>query len=95
MSTSTSPKSSTTEGIPGADSGNSNPREATRGLPMRSRTRAWYLLLVVPMIGTLIPSIYNKKDPTLIGIPFFYWYQLLVVVVGAVLTAIVYFATRD
>jgi hypothetical protein len=32
--------------------------------------RVWYLLLVVPMLGTLIPPIYNTKDPTLIGIPF-------------------------
>jgi hypothetical protein len=29
------------------------------------------------MFGTLIPPIYNTKDPTLIGIPFFYWYLLL------------------
>jgi hypothetical protein len=28
------------------------------------------------------------------GIPFFYWYQLLCVIIGAVLTAIVYFATE-
>jgi hypothetical protein len=27
------------------------------------------------------------------GIPFFYWYQLLWVVIGALLTAVVYFAT--
>jgi hypothetical protein len=27
--------------------------------------------------------------------PFFYWYQLGWVIVGAILTAIVYFATRD
>ncbi len=29
------------------------------------------------------------------GIPFFYWYQLLWVIIGAVLTAIVYFRTED
>jgi hypothetical protein len=27
--------------------------------------------------------------------PFFYWYQLLWVIIGAALTAIVYFATED
>jgi Protein of unknown function (DUF3311) len=57
------------------------PSNADRGCgavaPERARTRVWYLLLVVPMIGTLIPPIYNTKDPTLIGIPFFYWYLLL------------------
>jgi hypothetical protein len=34
----------------------------------RSR-RNWYWLLVVPMVGLLIPPIYNHADPTLIGIP--------------------------
>jgi hypothetical protein len=28
-------------------------------------------------------------------LPFFYWYQLLWIIIGAVLTAIVYFATED
>jgi hypothetical protein len=29
------------------------------------------------------------------GIPFFYWFQLFWVIVSAVLTAIVYFATSE
>jgi hypothetical protein len=28
------------------------------------------------------------------GMPFFYWYQLLWVIIGAILTAIVYFVTE-
>jgi hypothetical protein len=28
------------------------------------------------------------------GIPFFYWYQMLWVLISAVFTAVVYFATR-
>jgi hypothetical protein len=59
-----------------------------------ARTRVWYLLLIVPMVGTLIPSIYNSKDPTLIGIPFFYWYLLLWVPVTVVCMLIIYRATR-
>jgi hypothetical protein len=31
----------------------------------------------------------------LLGIPFFYWFQLLWVFVSAVFTAIIYFATTD
>jgi hypothetical protein len=54
----------------------------------------WYLLFVVEFVLIIWPSFYNSLDPTLIGIPFFYWYQLLVVIIAAVLTAIVYFATR-
>jgi hypothetical protein len=60
----------------------------------RPRVRVWYLLLVVPMIGTLIPPIYNTKDPTLIGIPFFYWYLMLWVPVTVVCMLIVYRVTR-
>ena len=43
------------------------PSNADRGggavAPERARTRVWYLLLVVPMIGTLIPPIYNTEGP--------------------------------
>lgn len=74
------------------------PSNADRGhgtvAPERARTRVWYLLLVVPMIGTLIPPIYNTKDPTLIGIPFFYWYLMLWVPVTVAIMVIVYRVTR-
>ncbi len=33
---------------------------------------------------------YAKTDPTFIGIPFFYWYQMLWVLVSTVLTMIAY-----
>jgi hypothetical protein len=55
----------------------------------------WYLLFVVEFLMIIWPPLYNSVEPPLIGIPFFYWYQLLVVLIGAVLTAVVYFATKD
>jgi hypothetical protein len=54
------------------------------------RTRRWYWLLVIPLIGTLIPPIYNVEDPTLIGLPFFYWYQLLWVPLSVLVTLTVH-----
>jgi hypothetical protein len=42
----------------------------------------------------LWPPFFNRVEPSLGGIPFFYWYQLLWVLIGAILTAIVYFATE-
>jgi hypothetical protein len=48
--------------------------------------------LVVP---ALCNPFYNRAEPYWMGIPFFYWFQLLLVIVAAVLTAIVYFATED
>lgn len=74
------------------------PSNADRGgeavAPERARTRVRYLLLVVPMIGTLIPPIYNTKNPTLIGIPFFYWYLMLWVPVTVLCMLIVFRFTR-
>jgi hypothetical protein len=58
------------------------------------RTRWWYALLVLPFIGLLYPPLYAKHDPTLFGFPFFYWYQFAWVIAAAVLTVVVYFATR-
>ena len=56
--------------------------------------RAWYLLLVLPVAGTLIPQIYNRTDPALFGLPFFYWYQLAWVPVTAALLGVVVIATK-
>jgi len=55
----------------------------------------WYLLFVLQVIGVIWPPFYNMAEPSFIGLPFFYWYQLGFVIVGAVLTAIVYFATEE
>ena len=55
----------------------------------------WYLLLLVQFVAVLWPPFYNRVEPSLVGLPFFYWYQLLWVILGAILTAIVYFATKD
>jgi len=55
--------------------------------------RSWLLLLLlIPFIAMLWPPFYNFRDPALFGIPFFYWFQLLWVIITAILTAIVYFA---
>jgi hypothetical protein len=60
---------------------------------MKRRPYRWYALLVLPFAGTLLPWIYNRAEPQLFGLPFFYWYQLAWIVVTAVLLGIVAFAT--
>ena len=55
----------------------------------------WYLLFVIQFALALWPPLYNRIEPTWMGMPFFYWFQLALVIVGALLTAIVYFATAD
>jgi len=41
------------------------------------------LLLLVPYAAMLWVPYYNRIEPELAGIPFFYWYQLLWIVIGA------------
>ena len=55
----------------------------------------WYLLFGIEFVAVLWPPFYNKAEPSWIGLPFFYWYQLLWVGISAVITAVVYLATRD
>lgn len=61
----------------------------------RSSRVWWYLLLVIPFIAMLWVSSYVSLSPEIGGIPFFYWYQFLWVLITGVLTAVVYFATED
>ncbi len=53
------------------------------------------LLLLLPLIAVLVPEFYNFAHPSIGGMPFFYWWQLLWVAGVAVCTAIVYLATRS
>ena len=55
----------------------------------------WRLLLLVPLIGTLVPSLYNQRTPVLAGVPFFYWYQMLWIGISVACTIVVYRATRS
>ncbi len=54
---------------------------------------AWLLLL--PLLGTLIPEIYNRTSPSIGGMPFFYWYELAWIPVSVACTLAVYLATRE
>jgi Protein of unknown function (DUF3311) len=72
------------------------PPPASRGgRPRRSDRSAWNWLLLVPLVVTLIPPLYNRTTPRLIGVPFFYWYQLVIISVGVVCTYLVYRRTRS
>jgi len=58
----------------------------------RTERRTWLrVFLIIPFIVLLYPPFYNHNDPTFIGIPFFYWFPLLWVIITAILTAVLYF----
>jgi Protein of unknown function (DUF3311) len=62
--------------------------------PHREQRTGLYWLFLIPIAATLLPWIFNSRSPELIGIPFFYWYQLLWVPLTVILTVWVYRATR-
>ena len=53
------------------------------------------LLLLLPLVAVLVPEFYNFAHPSIGGMPFFYWWQLMWVAGVAVCTGIVYLATRS
>ena len=53
------------------------------------------VLLSAALIGTLWVPFYNYLTPKLGGFPFFYWYQAVWILLGAALTTVVYFVTRE
>jgi hypothetical protein len=57
------------------------------------RSRLRYLprfILLLPLLAMMWVSSYNRIEPELAGIPFFYWYQILWVLIGAGLVLMVY-----
>jgi Na+/proline symporter len=61
---------------------------------VRGHRRLWYGLLLAPFVALLWVPFYARKTPELFGFPFFYWYQFLWVLVSALITLLVYLATR-
>jgi hypothetical protein len=56
----------------------------------RTGSKWWLLLLLLPYLGLLYPSIYARLQPELWGFPFFIWYQFLWVFIAVAITAVVY-----
>jgi hypothetical protein len=48
------------------------------------------LILVIPFLVVLWVPSYNRLEPALGGVPFFYWYQLAWILIGAALVLAVY-----
>ena len=61
----------------------------------RLNMRPVNLLLLIPLIGTLPPMFYNRVNPRLGVMPFFYWYQLIWIPISVTVTYIVYRSTKD
>ncbi len=54
----------------------------------------WHWLLAVPVVLPLLTPLYNRTEPNLLGLPFFYWAQLALSGLSILITSVVYLATR-
>lgn len=52
------------------------------------------LLLLVPLLMLVTPW-FNFDKPRVLGLPFFYWFQFVFVIIGVVSVALVYVFTKD
>jgi len=52
-----------------------------------------YVLLLLPFVAMLWVPTYAAGAPALGGIPFFFWYQFVWVIISALLTGLVYKVT--
>ena len=57
---------------------------------LKGRFRPVHLLLVIPYVFLLWVPSYNRVEPSLWGVPFFYWYLLAWIPFGALLLIPVY-----
>ncbi|GAB0116978.1 DUF3311 domain-containing protein [Acidisoma sp. 7E03] len=58
--------------------------------PSRPRASLWRVLLILPVIAVLAVGCFNRTTPTLWGFPFFYWYQMLWVVLCSAVVGVVF-----
>ena len=65
-------------------------RRAADLAPRRSDKHPWNWLLLLPIVLPLLVPVFNRAEPELFGWPFFYWVQLVFVVVGVVTTSLVH-----
>ena len=65
------------------------PEYAMQSRP-RPPTLFWRLLLLVPVLAVLLVPIFNRTGPALWGFPFFYWYQMLWVILCSALAGLVF-----
>lgn len=71
------------------------PPSDTEALPAVTPARAVAgLCLLTPFVAMLWVGSYDSVEPTFIGLPFFYWYQMLWVPLATAMTCIAYVLVR-
>ena len=74
---------------PGSSTTTATRPERPRRLPTGAAL-AVAVLLLIPLVALALVPVYSSTTPTLWGFPFFYWYQILWVLITPVLTYTAY-----
>jgi hypothetical protein len=62
-----------------------------------SPSARWTLIVVLLAPAVVLPllvPLYDSEDPTMLGFPFYYWFQLAMIPVAVVLTVIAYYLAK-
>jgi Protein of unknown function (DUF3311) len=70
------------------------PANGQRRRPQAGGRSRWQWLVVVAVVIPLLTPLYNRLQPQLFGLPFFYWSQMAFIGLAACVTAAVYLATK-
>jgi len=60
--------------------------------PSKLKRTVWYVILFIPFFVAIWVPLYNRMEPSLYGIPFFYWFQFVLIVIAAIVTGLAYLA---
>ena len=69
-------------------------RETRRG---RSSKVLWTVIVVLLAPAVVVPllvPLYDQMDPTLLGFPFFFWFQFLLIILVAGITVLAYYLAK-
>lgn len=55
-----------------------------------AKTALWVVIFLALFAVTLWVPLYNRIEPRLFGVPFFYWFQFVWIIVSAIVTGVAY-----
>jgi hypothetical protein len=62
-----------------------------------SQSARWGLISLVLLPAVVIPllvPLYDSEDPTLLGFPFYFWFQLALIPLAVALTVVAYYLAK-
>lgn len=60
----------------------------------RSDHSRWNYLLLIPIVLPLLTFLYNSQTPMVLGIPFFFWFQMLFSPLAVLLSVSAFYLAR-